>query len=107
MRDEATGRFLPGHSGNPAGKPKGSRNKYTKAMLTTAMQKLEEENVDPMNELLKLAMTTQDDKLKAKILTDILDYTNDKSYIETDDEGHDVFDYDPSTLDQQLRDVLS
>ncbi|MEZ9898201.1 DUF5681 domain-containing protein [Vibrio breoganii] len=99
-------KFEKGQSGNPAGRPRGSRNKYTKKMLETAMHQLVNRDINPLEKLINLATSTQDDKLAAKIWTDILGYTNAPEYREEDKDGNDVV-FDRSELIEALKKELT
>ncbi|TOK48268.1 hypothetical protein CGI18_07185 [Vibrio parahaemolyticus] len=90
-----------------AGRPKGSRNKYTKRMLDTAMKHLEENNNNPIDKLIHLANSTQDEKLAAKIWTDILGYTNHREFIEENDDGTDRVSLDREELLAAIQKELS
>ncbi|MGR5435256.1 hypothetical protein [Vibrio owensii] len=74
-------------SPNPHGRKKGSRNKYTQAMLDTAMEHLLENDFNPMNEILKLYHSTNDEQLKARILFDYLKINNSVNLISMDEDG--------------------
>lgn len=62
IRDEQ-GRFIPGHSGNPAGKPKGAKNKFS---FVRFWQELWEQNPEEFEELAKKYLN--DDKLAALVI---------------------------------------
>ncbi|HDZ3730329.1 TPA: hypothetical protein RSW61_001927 [Vibrio harveyi] len=83
-----------------AGRPKGSRNRYTQRMLDTAMQHLDNEDFNPMDEILNLYHTTQDEQLKARILMDYLKINNNPALITTDE--NDKAEYMEYT-DEQLK----
>ena len=74
-------------SPNPAGRPKGSRNRYTQKMLDTAMTHLVSKDFNPMDNLLELYNTTEDENLKHRILSDMLKFNNNPTYIEQDVDG--------------------
>ncbi|HCG9159501.1 TPA: hypothetical protein NJ597_001233 [Vibrio parahaemolyticus] len=97
------GTFRSGHKGY---RPKGSRNKYTKRMLDTAMKHLEDNDNNPIDKLIHLANTTEDDKLAAKIWTDILSYTNHREYIEENDDGTDRISFDREEILKAIQEEL-
>jgi hypothetical protein len=87
-------------SPNPKGRPVGSRNKITQRELThieelgsivLALKALHDESDDP--------------EFKLKILTKILEYSNNKDFITTDKQGQDVV-VDRNTLLLQLQEAL-
>lgn len=71
------GTFAKGHKGF---KPKGSRNRFTVAM----MDELLENDLHPMKELKRLYRETDDDKIKFSILKEMLGFGKDKQFVEVE-----------------------
>lgn len=92
-------------SPNPHGRKKGSRNKYTQAMLDTAMAHLEENNFNPMNQIIELFKSTDDENLKFKILQDMLKFNNNPALITTDDDGK--AEMSPDSIDARLSELFN
>lgn len=85
MDRDKHGQFVAGHKGF---RPKGSRNRFTTAMLMKLME--ENENglaFHPMKEAIDLYRTTEDDKIKVMLLKELLSFGNNKQFIEEKEDG--------------------
>ncbi|HAS8568856.1 TPA: hypothetical protein I7778_14045 [Vibrio vulnificus] len=91
------GTFAKGHKGF---KPKGSRNRFTVAM----MNELLNDNLHPMQELKKLYQSTDDDKVKFQILKEMLSFGNDKQFVEVQETDAQT---GPRTDEELLRELYS
>ncbi len=97
---DSLGRFVTGHQGF---KPKGSRTAITKRHLDTIAKKIADDGddvADKLYQLLEHPETSPD--LQFKILSKLMDYSNDPRFIETDESGNDVVDYSREDLIRQL-----
>ena len=84
----AKGHFEKGFHQTPGVTRKGCRNRFTSAMLKTAVDHLMEKNFNPINEIIALYHGTRDQALKFKILQSILAYTNNPALISMDDDNN-------------------
>lgn len=86
--NRVNGRFAPGQSGNPAGKPKGAISIYSKQ----SVKKLQELGQDPIVELSRmydLAIEKKNTELAFKIMNRLIDfgYQRQPQLVETKHEG--------------------
>ncbi|WP_261833125.1 hypothetical protein [Vibrio ishigakensis] len=81
MNRNSKGHFQKGHQ--LGGRPKGSRNRFTLAMMDELMQG-EDGQLDfhPMLEAKKLYRATDDDRIRVALLKEMLSFGNDKQFTE-------------------------
>ncbi|PML94457.1 hypothetical protein [Vibrio breoganii] len=85
----AKGQFSKGHKGF---KPKGSRNRYTVAMMEELMKANSDDSLEfhPMIEAKKLYRETDDPRVKVSLLKEMLSFGNDKQYVEVEAQDNDL-----------------
>lgn len=64
------------------GRPKGSRNRFTVAMMDELMKGDDGLDFHPVLEAKKLYRETEDDRIKVALLKEMLSFGNDKQYVE-------------------------
>ncbi len=80
MDRQPNGQFAKGHKGF---KPKGSRNRFTVAMMEELMRgDYGELDFHPMLEAKRLYRETSEDKIKVALLKEMLSFGNDRQYVE-------------------------
>ncbi|TKG17748.1 hypothetical protein [Vibrio lentus] len=104
-KDPNTGQFIAGHKGF---KPKGSRTALTKRHLETIAKKIHDSGEDVSSKLYQLLEhpdTSPD--LQFKILSKLMDFSNDTNYLEEDSDGNQVREYDRTELLEKIAEELS
>ncbi|SBO11741.1 hypothetical protein VME0621_03877 [Vibrio mediterranei] len=81
---ESNGQFGKGNTYGK-GRPKGSRNRYTVAMMDELMRE-DSEGLEfhPMQEAKRLYRSTEDDRIKVALLKEMLSFGNDKQFVEVE-----------------------